>query len=77
MSRWLPDFTQSNRVQLVIVAALSAGIAVSATIGLQQARRKNEVEELKESIPSFKEKHDVEKVSSTAQQQPHLTEKPD
>lgn len=52
----------SHRVQLGVMAAVGIGVGVSATVGLQRARRRYEMHDLKHSIPDLKEPHDVEKV---------------
>ncbi|QIX01314.1 hypothetical protein AMS68_006831 [Peltaster fructicola] len=63
MLSWLPDLSNSPRLQLGLTAAISAGAAISITIGLQNVRRTHTVQELKQSIPSLTEKHDIEKIN--------------
>lgn len=62
MSTWLQEVASSHRLQLGITAIVSGCIAASAVIGLQEARRRYNIYDLKESIPDSNTPHDVEKV---------------
>jgi hypothetical protein len=62
MSSWLSDIGSSHKLQLGVTALISGGIAVTAVIGLQNARRLYSIHDLKESIPALSSRHDVEKV---------------
>jgi hypothetical protein len=63
MSSWLSDIAGSHRLQLGVTAVVSACIAISAVLGLQEARKWYNETELKESIPGLDQPHDVERVS--------------
>lgn len=62
MSSWLPDIAGSHRLHLGLTAVISGCIAASAVIGLQEAKRRYNVYDLKESIPDPESPHDVNKV---------------
>ena len=64
MSSWLAETASSHRLQLGLTAVVSGCLAASAVIGLQEARRRYNEYDLKESIPAFDQRHDVERVSS-------------
>ncbi|KAK3676139.1 hypothetical protein LTR78_003889 [Recurvomyces mirabilis] len=58
------DIASSHRAQLGLTAAVALGIGVSATIGLQGARRWYNIHDLKDSIPDLESPHDVEKINN-------------
>ena len=62
MSTWLSDVANSHKLQLGLTAVASCGLGIAAVIGLQQARRKYDVSDLKSSIPDASEPHSVERV---------------
>jgi hypothetical protein len=62
MSTWLSDIASSHKLQLGLTAVASCGLGIAAVIGLQQARRKYDVSDLKSSIPDASEPHSVERV---------------
>jgi tRNA threonylcarbamoyladenosine dehydratase len=68
-SSWLAErsseVASSHRVQLALTAAVAIGVGVSATLGLQNARRWYNVHDLKESIPDLDAPHIVERVLSS------------
>ncbi|OQN98014.1 hypothetical protein B0A48_16320 [Cryoendolithus antarcticus] len=64
MSQWLSDLASSHRLQLGLTALVSGGLAITAVIGLQNARRWYDVHDLKDSIPDLDSKHDVEKINN-------------
>jgi hypothetical protein len=66
MTSWLSNAASSHKVQLGVTAVLSGCIAASAVIGLQKARKRYNVHDLKGSIPDLDEPHDVEQVSRGA-----------
>ncbi|KAK6432884.1 hypothetical protein LTR95_010945 [Oleoguttula sp. CCFEE 5521] len=59
MSQWLSDIASSHRLQLGLTALVSGGLAITAVIGLQNARRWYDVHDLKDSIPDLDSKHDI------------------
>lgn len=62
MSAWVTQVTSSHKVQLLLTA-IASGVIVGGTIlGLQTAKRQYKINDLKESIPALREKHDVNKV---------------
>ena len=65
MSTWLSEIASSHRLQLSVTAVVSAAVAITAVIGLQNAKRAYNVNDLKDSIPQSDEKHDVERVCRT------------
>ncbi|KAH9827657.1 putative ThiF domain protein [Teratosphaeria destructans] len=77
-SSWLADrshdIASSHRVQLGLTAALAVGVGVSATLGLQNARRWYNVHDLKESIPDIDAPHDVEKINYFGGAEPAIDE---
>lgn len=66
MSTWLSNIAESHRVQLVVTAVVSGALVGSAILGLQTAKKQYKVSDLKDSIPSLKEEHEVGKVRSTS-----------
>lgn len=62
MSSWLTDVAGSHRVQLGVTAVLSGVLAASAVIGLQEAKRRYDVHDLKDTIPDLKSPHQVGRV---------------
>lgn len=62
MSGWLSDIASSHKVQLGITAVVSSALAASAVIGLQEAKRRYDVHDLKDSIPDLTSPHSVGKV---------------
>lgn len=66
LSERLSDIAGSHRLQLGVTAVASACLAASAVIGLQEARRWYEQHELKDSIPSLQQPHDVKQVCRLA-----------
>jgi tRNA threonylcarbamoyladenosine dehydratase len=60
---WLSDIAGSHRLQLGVTAVVSGCLAASAVIGLQEARRRYNAHELKDSIPGLDQPHQIEKVS--------------
>nr|POE59333.1 trna threonylcarbamoyladenosine dehydratase 2 [Quercus suber] len=67
MSSWstsIAEITGSHRVQLALTAVLSACLAASAVIGLQNARRLYNVHDLKDSIPGLDQPHDIEQINN-------------
>lgn len=69
MSSWLPDFAASHRVQLALTAVISGCIAASAVIGLQEAKKRYNLYDLKESIPDPESPHDVNRVCSICREE--------
>lgn len=65
MSSWMSDIASSHKLQLAVTAAASVGLTVSAVLGLQQARRWYNVNDLKHSIPDLDSKHDIKRVCSS------------
>ncbi|EMC98633.1 hypothetical protein BAUCODRAFT_136900 [Baudoinia panamericana UAMH 10762] len=57
------EVASSHRVQLALTAAVAVAFGVSATIGLQSARRWYEVHDLKESIPDLESPHEVQEIN--------------
>ncbi|PSK51729.1 tRNA threonylcarbamoyladenosine dehydratase [Elsinoe australis] len=64
MSTWLSNIAESHRVQLAVTAVVSGALVGSAILGLQTAKRQYKVSDLKDSIPSLKEEHEVGKINS-------------
>lgn len=64
MSSWLTDIASSHKLQLGVTAVVSGCLAASAVIGLQQAKRRYDVYDLKDSIPDLDSPHDVERVGA-------------
>ena len=62
MSQWLSDIASSHRAQLGLTAVISGCLAASAVIGLQEAKKRYNVYDLKESIPDPDSPHDVKRV---------------
>lgn len=62
MSTWLSNIAESHRVQLAVTAVVSGALVGSAIVGLQTAKKQYKVSDLKDSIPSLKEEHEVGKV---------------
>lgn len=62
MSSWLESVGSSHKLQLAATAIVSGAVVGGAIIGLQQAKRKYKVYDLKHSIPNSKEKHDTTRV---------------
>lgn len=62
MSSWLTDLASSHKSHLVLTAVLSGCLAASAVVGLQEAKRRYNVYDLKDSIPELDAPHDVEQV---------------
>ncbi|KAF2162803.1 hypothetical protein M409DRAFT_57866 [Zasmidium cellare ATCC 36951] len=63
MSSWFSDIAGSHRFQLGLTAVISGCIAASAVIGLQEAKKRYNVFDLKESIPDPESPHDVKKIN--------------
>lgn len=59
----IADISGSHRVQLALTAVLSACLAASAVVGLQNARRLYDIHDLKDSIPGLDQPHDIEKIN--------------
>ncbi|KAI5356792.1 Putative THIF-type NAD/FAD binding, ubiquitin-activating enzyme, ThiF/MoeB/HesA family [Septoria linicola] len=64
MSSWLSDIAGSHRVQLGVTAVLSGALAASAVIGLQEAKRRYDVHDLKDTIPDLKSPHEVGRINN-------------
>lgn len=62
MSSWLQRQASSHSVQLAATAVLSGAVVAGAIFGVQNARRKIAVEDLKASIPAADEEHEVHDV---------------
>lgn len=63
---WLPDLSNSHRLQLGLTAVLSGCLAVGAVLGLQEARKFYNEKDLKDSIPGLDQPHDIEQVCRQA-----------
>ncbi|CAK4034313.1 tRNA threonylcarbamoyladenosine dehydratase [Lecanosticta acicola] len=74
MSSWLSDTASSHRLQLGLTAVLSGCIAASAVIGLQEARRRYNVYDLKDSIPDLDSPHDIERINDFGGAEPETLE---
>lgn len=59
MSSWLADIAGSHRVQLGVTAVVSGALAATAVIGLQEAKRRYDVHDLKDTIPDLQSPHEV------------------
>jgi hypothetical protein len=68
MSTWFSEIANSHKLQLGLTAVASCSLGVAAVIGLQQARRKYDVSDLKSSIPDASEPHSVERVCLPSRQ---------
>lgn len=64
MSTWVTQVSSSHKIQLVATAVLSGVLVGAAILGLQTAKRQYKINDLKDSIPSLREEHDVVKVPS-------------
>lgn len=62
MSSWFTEIASSHKLQLSLTAVVSGCLAASAVIGLQEAKRRYNVYDLKDSIPELDSPHDVERV---------------
>lgn len=62
MSSWLSKISSSHQAQLVVTAVVSGVFVASAVLGIQHARRRIRVEDLKRSIPDLGIDHKAEKV---------------
>lgn len=59
MSSWLESVGSSHKLQLAATALVSGAVVGGAILGLQEAKRKYRVHDLKHSIPDAKENHDT------------------
>ncbi|KAK5000562.1 hypothetical protein LTR28_013042, partial [Elasticomyces elasticus] len=64
MFSWLSQASHSHRVQLVATAVVSGAVVGTAVLGLQAAKKRYKVYDLKESIPNLNEKHRATKIDS-------------
>ena len=59
---WLSNAAGNHKLHLALTAVASGAIAVSAVLGLQEAKRRYNVHDLKDSIPELTSPHDVGRV---------------
>lgn len=62
MSSWLTDIASSHKFHLGVTAVVSGCLAATAVVGLQKARTRYDLHDLKDSIPDLDAPHDVEQV---------------
>lgn len=66
MSSWFSEIASSHRLQLAVTAIGCICLGASAVVSLQEARRRYNSHELKDSIPGLDQPHDIEQVSDFA-----------
>ncbi|PIA94502.1 tRNA threonylcarbamoyladenosine dehydratase [Cercospora beticola] len=70
MSSWLADIAGSHRVQLGVTAVVSGALAATAVIGLQEARRRYDVHDLKDTIPDLQSPHEIGRINNIGGAEP-------
>ena len=66
MTSQMFDRFSDHRFQLIATAILSGAAAASLLLGYQSLQREERLSQLKNSIPSLTEDHDVQKVSTSS-----------
>lgn len=64
MSLWLERVSASHRVQLAVTAILSGTLVGAAVIGLQEAKRRYNIQDLKESVPATAQEYAADQVAA-------------
>ncbi|KXT08095.1 hypothetical protein AC579_1464 [Pseudocercospora musae] len=70
---WLSNAAGNHKLHLALTAVASGAIAVSAVLGLQEAKRRYNVHDLKDSIPELTSPHNVGRINEIGGAHPEIT----